>query len=363
MSDRNLSTPDNTADQVNLNINSFSSEDCSLFSEKGKYFLILLMLAVFGCFTNLTFIYIVAKQPSLRKAVLAIYLVSLSVIDIAICISYIVLILSCRGLTSGAFPDKAALFIFANPHTLHVLAISLMILIARQRYTAVSKPLNTYTSNQTSRTKLVVLLSLFLVISFLVLDVLYIVFVPINDIYVTVWIYMPLDGISLVVSITMYIIIFYKVKWMPTNYTDGKSHPRNDRNRRILRNITAVLFISTVTFFVMVFFQDVIFLAAYLGTNVDPLVTGIISFVWVYLSILNSSINPIIYNIFGSVFRHAVLETFPCLRCWHCRRRSRRNVLQTGITQTQQENNSGQIPPLQATTDEENGLHEMEDLL
>lgn len=92
----------------------------------------------------------------------------------------------------------------------------------------------------------------------------------------------------------------------------GSITERSQFRRRFVkeqRNIAMMVIVNTVVFFCFVLFNDFYHLYWYCKFDFN---------VWLYISsicsLLNSLLNPIIYNIFGSTFRAAFFKSFPFIK-------------------------------------------------
>lgn len=304
---------------------------------------VILVFSAFALLSNVSFLITVKKTNCLGKSI-SVHFVALSFVDISISISYISFALrwfyylANRILTVSLFCS----YFFRFP--LQVLASMLVVSVTADRYRAVARPIETAASGVSWRLRLITVVTILtclmtslvsIVISITLFDMTYdydcvigndtyAIFEmpkPYRHVFVIIQYFMAhilviVDVISIVTSVGLLALIKKMLAQapdlgMPTYYQTEQ------------RNVTRMITANTTVFLLCILFHDLMWLAnmyrltflGYTGHNVFFFVfTSSLS------SLINSGVNPVIYNIFSVRFRHAFLNTFPCLRCSWWRR-------------------------------------------
>lgn len=98
------------------------------------------------------------------------------------------------------------------------------------------------------------------------------------------------------------------------------------RHREQQRTLTKMVLVNSAVFFCFVLFHDVM-IPLLIVLRQDGLHLYIYTFLTVIPTLLNCGVNPIIYNIFGSRYREAFINIFPCCALLRlCRRRDKKSA-------------------------------------
>lgn len=301
------------------------------------YVVLILGLAAF--LLNSCFLYVIIKQRSLRRTPLAVYLVDLSCIDFITATMYLWLAVAKLCTLSKTTEDKQIyllpfnVFVLCFRNSFQILSSILMICISFERFKAVCRPMKTVTS-PTNIPKLAVITAVWTVVLFLVFSIAIFGYLSAietieqinvticnggscqlttSDIYlidVPVFNYglIGLDVVTMVTSLAVFWFIIAKLKRMPDlGAASGQIH-RDEQ-----RKLTNMALVNNLAFVVLVFLQDVTFCLAVWILSGSPNLNKqgeLVYFLQGIWNLLNSSANPIVYNIFGRQFRQGFRDTF-----------------------------------------------------
>lgn len=119
------------------------------------------------------------------------------------------------------------------------------------------------------------------------------------------FILVPSEVITIVISVSMCTLTYRMLRRLP-NVADESQR----RHLKAQRNLTKMVIVNTAVFCVCVLLADVtVLMMSHYIISYETM----FSYVTV-VSSLNSMLNPIIYNAFGSAYRQAFLKTYPCLK-------------------------------------------------
>lgn len=126
------------------------------------------------------------------------------------------------------------------------------------------------------------------------------------------FILVAIEIITVVVSVSLSLMIYRMLGQLPSG--SEESHRLHLREQS---NLTKMVIVNTGVFCFCLSLSDV-FTCVYF--NIQPKNRFNYSMhyitVTIVVTLLNSLMNPIVYNAFGSIYRQAFLDTYPCLmRC------------------------------------------------
>lgn len=312
-----------------------------------------LIFGLLGFISNFIFLITVAKHPKLRKTNLRILLVTLSVIDALISMCYI--FISLRWLIDSSkyliTLHESLVLLFRFPF--QFISCICITLVTTERYQAISNPMK-YVNQATMKVRscyifaiticaflivctCVVFMLVFLVhpkweiITYCQSDLVHIQLQVLGspfhhemtvDTAVKIFSYVLVSSeiLAVIISVTLSLMIYRKLGKLPNVGDESERlHIREQRN------LTIMVFVNTAVFCICVILQD-IFTCVYFNLGIDDkgnVSKHYICFIAV-VTLLNSLLNPLIYNMFGSIYRQAFVETFPFVRRFakFCKRNS-----------------------------------------
>lgn len=259
-----------------------------------------LVLGILAFLSNGAFLFTVFKQSSLRKMRLNFYLIPLSFIDMYTSIIYIVmggLYLYLIDTDLDSLGGFALSLIIRFPA--QFVSCTLIMLMSWDRYKVVSDPINQSIRHTTCpKIRLLVMIliataafALLLVTAFLFLDFFFFI--------IFLYDFVTIVGTGI---LNLKIIIVLRKR--------HELHRGNVSNRNFARQqqqVTIAVIINSFVFVSLVFIFDAFFFLPFFGQEFYP-------YPLIICTLLNSGLNPVIYNIFGSIYREAFLNTFPCLK-------------------------------------------------
>ncbi|XP_071838583.1 uncharacterized protein [Apostichopus japonicus] len=282
-------------------------------------FFISLILNLLAITTNVLFLITVKRHPMLRKSAMSIYLVALSVVDLIT--SFLILVCSIIQLifklSDPIVTSRSAVLLSLCWSSLQYISLCLVILIAYERYKAICKPLE-HIGSVTNLKRRCCLTAIGIFVAF---GVLFVVFLfssmellggvrslgKICEIPPSSYIFISSDLITLLIVVILYTKII-KVFNENQNISDWDNIRK--RNHELQRNLTIMVLVNSAVFIFLVLCQDIaIFLAITVKRDDGGLSWEDYLLLIFFPSLLNSGINPVIYNIFGSRYRSALKST------------------------------------------------------
>lgn len=320
---------------------------CAMYFESMHSFMINLTTTavVFGIValvSNSLFLFTVVKNPHLRQTPVRVYLVSLALIDTCVSVSYTSMAL--RWLFDSVhniYSFNVHLLLFIR-FPFQLMSSLLIVLVTFERYRAICQPMAHYNSTQKNAkyffwccevksviavavTGAVIALALFFeywkpeehacledasVVAF-VRRLPTRMHVTISDSIYIINIFMAmLDFVTIITSVSLSVMIYRKLGKVPKkgSVNGGKRYAREQKN------MTRMVVANTLVFCLFVLLQDICS-CIYLTFEASYTYESIKAYLHLLfiLTLLNSGANPIIYNVFGSVYRNAFIKSFPCL--------------------------------------------------
>ncbi|KAJ8032840.1 hypothetical protein HOLleu_22903 [Holothuria leucospilota] len=264
-----------------------------------------------GLLTNVVFQLTVLQHPSLRKTVFSLYLIILSWMDCLSCLAFAFLLYQGVKLFHIYFH-----YTYVFLHTLHTLSSILITFILWERYKAVYRPIQTMTSHVNLRKNFFISIT-GVIVGFCVLYPAFYVIWTYTYTTDTPYFYPVLaliDCVTLLTCIAIYARILKNFKNSPLKRNVGDSKQRY----KLEMNLTVVALINTLVFFLLSVIQHILPAIEILSID-EP---GTFQQIQLQCLMVNSLVNPIIYNVFGKRYRSALAETLTCFR----RRRSNTKI-------------------------------------
>lgn len=302
---------------------------------------IAIILSSLALFSNSLFLFTVVKQRHLRQTPVRVYLASLSFIDACVSISFT--LLAFRWLLDSA--NKIYSF---NVHLVLLLRFPfqlmsslLIVMVTLERYKAIYRPMAHYNSNQGGNDKfcfyfvglacpfaslVTIAVVIVMVICFEFMETIFLtcpdpnvvvcvrklpenVHEAIEDsVFFINYLMAILDLLTIFSTVFLSALICIQLGRLP-ELGSSKRYAREQRN------MTKMVVANTLVFCLFVLLLDIcscLFLSTTIMFSDDGI--KIYLFLVFSLTLINSGINPVIYNTFGSVYRTAFLKTFPCFK-------------------------------------------------
>ncbi|KAJ8042822.1 Thyrotropin-releasing hormone receptor [Holothuria leucospilota] len=290
-----------------------------------------LFLILCGICTNGAFFYVVLTHSRMRKSVMCRLLLILSVTDVLILFNELLFIMY-PFLTMQM--DKNFIGEFNKPlvvtcvwfYTLAENFVSAVFtVIAYERYRAICHPFAYIRSSHSILTKIVPILG--------AVSILY------TAVYATVFYVAKISAISLfylllfvpplvpfVTSTVFYLLVSYTLLHT-RNATSGEQCHAEITKRKNRKHIVLVLLVNTLVFFILNTLRkcfDSRLARSFRENDWSKPLEEQVKFIennWHWASymtictVLNSMVNPIIYNVGSSEYRKAFLESFACINC------------------------------------------------
>ncbi|KAJ8041165.1 hypothetical protein HOLleu_11903 [Holothuria leucospilota] len=293
-----------------------------------------IVLIICGFVTNGVFLYTLLSNLNMRKHLINRLLMILSILDILILMNEILYI---------AYPLFVTKVLRQRPafHTpLVIISVwfytflehccgALFVVIAYERYVAICFPLKYYSSND--HYPLAKLMTIAFTLSALFTGVFAVVFYLCN--ITAVWAFYLLlfapPLVPFIISGALYIRVVCTMFIKSPLDSQSNSNRRCNARRIYRRRVVLVLVINTLVFFVLNTlrkFFDSQLAQAFMKNNLEQNTNKQYAFIeeewhWAsymtYCTVLNSTVNPIIYNMGSSQYRHALYQSFSCLNRCH----------------------------------------------
>lgn len=275
----------------------------SIFGQGTDFRILFLLAPIVGFVTNGTFQWTTWRNAPLRRNIFAMNLIILSCFDTLSCIFYTVIVYQ-----SIAFLNVYFHYLFVGLNTMHSISTVLIVLISWERYKAICRPLQMATSDTGLFRCLAIhagwILFMGVVGGPLLLflwDLSYTTRFP--YFYIVL---MQFDVAAFFVTMSIYILVAKYLKGEPTSFLKTIRDPHWRRQKEV--NLCVMVWINAVVFFSLLVSQHVLPVIAILYLHAPE------TFLKVQLafSLSNASVNPIIYNIFGTQYRKAFVKTVLC---------------------------------------------------
>lgn len=277
----------------------------------------LLGITVFGIVSNLSYMFVVIRIPRMRT-ITNFYLVNLSIADVmfltAMTTNNLIIKYLIHEVTNPTGSCIAANTILAIPMNASIFTIAL---VATDRYIAVCHPMRSKTMN-TKQHALRLIVSTWILASVFAVPLAVTCIVPSMTLF-TAALFLQTGPflLSMLTVIVLYVLI---MRQMHKREASMSTKTLEIAAKKEKRQVVTVLIVTTFVFFGCVFpFQVKTCLEVFVLFG-NPLPISFqahqtLIYVTNILLFLNSAINPIIYKIFSSKYRLAVLEAFYCYRC------------------------------------------------
>lgn len=299
-------------------------------------FTVALILATLAFITNGMFLVTVLKHASLRQKSLSIYLVILSCLDVCLSLSYACISIRWLIHHMHGVDRNVVMELFKIRFPLHFVSCWLVVAIYVERHNAICRPVYAATSRPNFCLlygALVVFVLVSLAISGVSVVKIFTPFEPVTDKCKHLKDFYPLwnpdtdlrisegEAVPLIsyyllgtdiITVTILICLSRSI-FRSLNLAGNFARRGGIRYYGEQRNLTKMVFVNTSVFCVCVLVQDIFW---WFFINFDFTIDqyGITNlFLVTLLTLLNSGANPIIYNVFGSLYRNALVQTFAWL--------------------------------------------------
>lgn len=293
-----------------------------------------LLLSFVAFASNFSFLYVVVRQPVLRKFLFQVYLVALSCVDLFLSIGYMLCGLSSvltfynfhkyKGFFSTTF-----LFMLMVSYSTRPVSSFFIIRIAWERYKAVCHAVESMGSASLFQKCFFVAVMwqvffstifVLILIALFVTDKLFLPFLGNTEKY---FVYVS-DILTVIISVCLYVKIIWRLR------KQQNLHPSSDtRHEKEQQKLTLMVIVNTLAYLLLVFLQDFIaFFAMEHIVSDDSILQELWYDIASMCACINSGINPLIYNVFGSRYHDAFLDTLPFMKCfWSGSRQHRKDIL------------------------------------
>lgn len=285
-----------------------------------------LLLGLLALASNVSFLIIITTHTNLRKSSVCVYLIALSCVDV--CTTLLFLTCFCFILVDLSSPYSKY-----SPHSLmnstivvrnafQFISLFLITLIAFERYKSICRPLESLGLSPNLKLRCCVTTSV-ICISVVPLTIISafasLPLLDANNGYLPTILHSSYVFISLdVITLLVVVLLSYKViKVFKMKVNMGDAVARIHRKQQ--RQLTIMVLVNSFVFLFLVLFQDIV-IPFLIISGPDGIRTNTYFNLVCFSSLLNSGINPIIYNIFGSRYRKAFSKTFKCCKIrtlWH----------------------------------------------